>query len=210
MNRSTNGPPAGLTTRAVSFRIATVLLALVGCRAEPVLEWPAPEGWTTTETTTYTVPGKPLAAWTGPSDSSFVAYTTLPDPGATAETLARGEANRYQAHPGAADIQSEVVRLSGDVDAARIELVAPGYGDTLAPPITGLSLSSEAAADGADDKSPDTDLIPTRRVLLAIPRSRDVLWLSWNFPESAGRQLLPEVDRQIDELRIPPAARQSP
>jgi hypothetical protein len=136
------------------------------------------------------VPGTPLAAWSGPKGSSLVVFRTLPAPGASADSLADGLANRLTNLPG---LSLEVKRTEeiGGSRAGRVEAVAPGTGDALAPSGVGTPIAPEGKT-----------LQPTRQVTVALPRANGPLYLSWHLPESAYSRVAPEIESTLKGLKL--------
>ena len=182
---------------AGSVQVAgVVLLACVaGCgSSEPLREaglaLSPPEGWRRVEATAWPMPGTPLAAWKGPEGSSLVAYRTLPSPGATAESVGAELANRLVNLPGVRDLARSTPSIAGQT-AARIEAVAPGTGDALAPSGTGQAIPPAGKA-----------LVDTRRVGVGFPGPAGTLWLAWHFPEAARDRLAPQVEATLKTVRL--------
>jgi hypothetical protein len=136
------------------------------------------------------VPGTPLAAWAGPEGSSLVVYRTLPAPGASADSIAEGLANRLTNLPG---LSLEVKRIEevGGLKSGRVEVVAPGTGDALAPSGVGTPIAREGIT-----------LQPTRQVTVAFPRANGPLYLTWHLPESAYAQVAPEIESTLKGLKM--------
>ena len=176
-------------------RFAAALVALSGCGdADPLaragVSLRAPDGWTRAAVDRWAVPGTPLAAWSGPDRSSFVVYRTLPTPGTEAASLLTGLTNRFENLPGLTVRARGVEKVAG-LDAARVELVAPGTGDAIAPTGQGVPL-----VDG------QPSLTPTFRVLLTIPRPADTLCLVWNAPEEAADAVRSRVRETLKSIAI--------
>jgi hypothetical protein len=136
------------------------------------------------------VPGAPLAAWSGPDGSSLVAYQTLWVPGGSAEMLAEALGNRLENLPELKLLAKRVETVAG-VPAARVEVVAPGTGDALAP--SGL---------GAPIEPSGKSLIPTRQVTLAFARPSGTIYLTWHMPEASHDRIEQEIRAAIDSLRF--------
>lgn len=157
-----------------------------------------PASWRPVARTTWPVPGTPLAAWSGPNGSSLVVYRALPIPDGNAKGVAEALANRLSNLPG---LELVVRRTEewGKAEAGRVEAVAPGTGDSLAPSGTGVP----AVRDGRE-------LIPTRRVVLGFPRASAPIFLAWHAPESANAELQEQVQTILQGLRLDsPQARHS-
>lgn len=149
-----------------------------------------PDSWRIAERSRWMVPGTPLAAWSGPDGSSLTVYRTLPAPGAPADALGDSLANRLTNLP---ELTLEVKRTEeiGGSPAARVEVVAPGMGDALAPSGVGKPLAPEGKS-----------LRPTRQVTVVIPRARGPLCLSWHMPEVAYSRLAPEIELTLRGLGL--------
>jgi hypothetical protein len=149
-----------------------------------------PESWESVEDSRWMVPGTPLAAWSGPGGSSLVVYRALPAPGATAGSIAESLANRLTNLPG---LSLEVKRTEevGGVPAGRVEVVAPGTGDALAPSGAGTPIAPEGKT-----------LLPTRQVTVVLPRANGPLYLCWHLPESAYPRFAPEIESTLKGLKL--------
>jgi hypothetical protein len=150
----------------------------------------APAGWSRVPASTWPVPGRPLAAWSGPSGSSLVVYRTLPAPGAEPDGLALGLVNRLENLPGLRVLGRDPETIGG-LPGARVEVVAPGTGDALAP--SGM---------GAPLVKPGQALRPTRRVVVLVPRTPDTLYLVWHAPEENAEALAAQVRATLGALVI--------
>jgi hypothetical protein len=149
-----------------------------------------PEGWKPVEPTRWMVPGRALAAWGGPEGSSFVVYRGLPAPRVTAEQLAVGLSTRLTNLPGLRILERESLTLPG-APAIRLDLVAPGFGDALAPSGTGTPVS-------LDGKT----LIPTRQATVLVARAAGPLYFAWHAPESAWPRIAPQIDAMLAGLAL--------
>jgi hypothetical protein len=139
------------------------------------------------------VPGRALAAWSGPEGSSLVVYRTLPIPGGgTPEMITEALANRLMNLPELKLLSRRVESLTG-ATAGRVEVVAPGFGDSLAP----SGIGSPIAIDGKE-------LIPTRQITLGIPRASGPLYVTCHVPESAFAQVAPEIETAFRSLKLSP------
>ena len=136
------------------------------------------------------VPGTPLAAWSGPDKSSLVVYRTLWVPGASAEMLAEALGNRLENLPGLKLLVKRTETVAG-MPAARVEVVGPGTGATLAPSGIGEPISP-----------PGTSLIPTRQVTLAFARPRATIYVTWHMPEASHDRIEPEIRTTLESLRF--------
>lgn len=173
-------------------------IAAVGCQpSHPLtgagLELNPPANWRPVDPKTRLVPGTPLAAWSGPQGSSLVIYTTLPIPGGTADAIAASLANRLTNLP-ELEVKTQKVVKIGDRPAARVEVVAPGTGDALAPSSVGKPMPSSGKA-----------LVATREIVVGLAGSDQTLYLSWTLPESSRDQILPEVEETLAKLRFLPS-----
>ncbi|MEJ7639520.1 MAG: hypothetical protein WKF75_16475, partial [Singulisphaera sp.] len=135
--------------------------------------------WRPMERTRVSVPGTPLAAWSGPAGGagSLVVYLALPIPDGTAKGLTEGLANRLTNLPGYRVVGRRTETWSG-LEAARVDAVAPGMGDRLAASGLGKAVALEGRP-----------LVPTRQVTLGFPRASDTLYLVWHAPESDAGML---------------------
>ncbi|WP_165234227.1 hypothetical protein [Aquisphaera insulae] len=156
-----------------------------------------PEAWKAEEPTRWLAPGTALAAWSGPDGSSLVVYRTLPDPTASAGTIAEALANRLANLPGLTMAANRTETIAGQ-PAARVEAVAPGSGASFAPSGIGRPTAREGET-----------LIPTRRVVVGFPRSDGPVFLAWHAPEGASPRLMAEIDATLKGLVIAPESRRS-
>lgn len=176
--------------------LATLGLALMnGCAPGNSLdgarvEVRPPTGWTAVDKDRWPVPGTPIAAWEGPGGSSLVVYRTLPAPGGTPEQLMKALTTRLANMPELKVVEQGVAQVDG-LRAGRVEFVAPGSGDRLAPTGMGQPYSPEG-----------TTLVPTRRVYLAIPRPVDTLVFLWHAPDADAATLLKAVGETTASLKI--------
>lgn len=175
--------------------LAGALLLVAGC--QPPLGLPGagvkltlPDGWSSVSPDTWSVPGVPLAAFSGPSGSSLVVYRSLPVPGASADALAEELANRLANNPGVASLEHRTLTVAGR-EAGRVEVVAPGTGDRLATVSLGVPSVPEGSA-----------LVPTRRVVIIVPRAGDTLAFGWHMPEAAAEARLLEIEAALASLEI--------
>jgi hypothetical protein len=79
----------------------------------------------------------------------------------------------------------------GEVSAARVEVVAPGTGDALAPSGTG----KPSAPSGKT-------LIPTREVTVGFARPDATLFLTWATPEASYQKIAPDIEATLDSVRF--------
>jgi hypothetical protein len=186
-------------TRA--FRRLTVPLLIIaivgssGCQPSAPLErvgiaMTPPASWRRVEPFSRQVPGVPLAAWGGPDGSSLVVYRTLPAPGGSAETIAEELANRLENLPELRLIVNRTETI-GETTGARVEVVAPGTGDALAPSGTGTPTAPAGKA-----------LVPTREVIVGFHRPDATLFLTWDTPESSYARIAPDIDATLESVRF--------
>jgi hypothetical protein len=149
-----------------------------------------PASWHSKPPSTWMVPGTPLAAWSGPNGSSFVIYRTLWVPRGSAEMLAEALGNRLENLPGL-KLLVKRSETTGGVPAARVEVIAPGTGDILAP--SGL---------GEPIQLPSKTLTPTRQVTLAFARPTDTICLTWHTPEQSYDRIEPDIRAALRSLRF--------
>ncbi len=178
------------------MRAACALIALVsgfsGCGAGDALERagvtvrPAAD-WRPIATSTWPVPGVPLAAWSGPDGASLVVYKTLPDPDGRAEGLAVAIVNRLDNLPGVKVVSRGTEEIDG-LPAAHVECNATGTGDAFAPTGRGEPIVNNGKT-----------LRPTRRVVVGVLRGADTLFLLWHAPS-----LPPMRWRRACARRLPP------
>ncbi len=174
----------------VSWIVVLIAIAFLGgCESGTRLEragveqLQTPEGWMANRPDYWHVPGVPLASWKGPDGSSFVVYRELSVTGTDAASIAKRVANRYENFPGLTVISAVPTMFAGQ-PAARIEAVAPGTGAAFLPTGTGVPLASDGLAP-----------VPTRRILISIPRESDTLSLLWHTPEEKAASLNSQIDR---------------
>lgn len=175
--------------------LAVVLAGLSGCtEATPLaaagVGLSLPAGWHAVDRSTWLVPGTPLAAWAGPGGSSLVVYRTLAIPAGRAEEVLTEQANRLVNLP-ELKVVGRRIETAGGLPAARVEAVAPGTGDALAA--TGM---------GTPSAPPGRALVPTRRVVITVPRAGDTLCFVWHAPESAAEALGAQVEAALSSLTI--------
>lgn len=185
--------------RSGAFGLALAVLAFAGGCAEksPLdragLTLPRPKlGWSVAQANRVVVPGVALAAWEGPNGASFVAYRTLPVPGEPHPTDALGLelANRWTNLVGAKVLSRERVEVDGR-PSVFVTAVAPGTGDAWLP-----------SGAGAPAAPPGVAIVPTRRVLVAVPLPTMVLNLLWHVPDDKADQLDPIVADVLKDSRI--------
>lgn len=154
------------------------------------------KSWTVADPASFVVPGRAIAAWRSPEGGSLVVVLGLAAPRTDASGLASELTTRLENLPELRIVKSSQ-RSVGGVQAAIIEVVAPGSGDALAP--SGL---------GRPVAVTDQPLIPTRRISVGIPGRNRTVWLIWHAPESTASSLSREVDSVLDRLVIndPPSS----
>jgi hypothetical protein len=175
--------------------LAIALTVIGGCRpagpqAQAGISLSPPASWRPAKPSAGKVPGVPLAAWTGPDGSSLVLYRTLPAPGGSAQMIGDALANRLTNLP---ELKVVVHRTEtvGETTAARVEVVAPGTGDALAPSGTG----PPTAAAGKS-------LVPTREVTLGFQRQNATLFLTWDIPESSYARVADDIKATLESVRF--------
>jgi hypothetical protein len=136
------------------------------------------------------VPGVALAAWAGPEDSSLVLYRTLPVPDGTAAKIAEALATRLENLPGLKIAVKRTENIA-DTTAARVEVVAPGTGDAIAPSGIGSPIAPEGKS-----------LIPTREVTVGFVRPGETVFLTWHTPESSYQRIAPDIDATLKSFRF--------
>ena len=119
------------------MKLAALIAVIPGCKPGTLLERAgirgcAPASWHSVLPATWMVPGTPLAAWSGPDGSSFAIYRTLWVPAGSPEMLAEALGNRLANLPGLKLLVKRSEAIAG-IQAARLEVIAPGTGDALAP-----------------------------------------------------------------------------
>ena len=177
------------------FKLTMLLAVMPGCTPGTLLERSGvalkpPPSWKPMRPTKWLVPGTPLAAWSGPDGSSLVIYRTLWVPNGSAEMLLEAQGNRLENLPGTKVLAKRVETIAG-VRAARIDLIAPGTGDAMAP--SGL---------GEAIKPPDKALVPTRQVMLAFARPAETIYMTWHMPEGAYDRIEPDIRATLESLRF--------
>jgi hypothetical protein len=181
--------------------LAIALALISGCRpagplARAGISVTPPASWWPAQPSASKIPGVSLAAWTGPDGSSLVLYRTLPAPGGSAKMIGEALANRLSNLPGLKLVVHRMETVA-EVSAARVEVVAPGTGDALAPSGAGTPIAPAGKS-----------LLPTREVTLGFHRPDATLFLTWNIPESSYGRLAPEIDATLESVRF--AARGTP
>jgi hypothetical protein len=149
-----------------------------------------PPAWRAVKPSTWIVPGVPMAAWSGPDGSSLVLYRSLPIPDGSARMLGEGLAIRMENLPGTQLLVNQTVEVGG-VPAARLELVASGTGDALAPSGLGTPIAPEGKK-----------LISTRRVIVGFVLPGETVYIVWHMPESSREKVAPDIKATLDTLRL--------
>jgi hypothetical protein len=175
--------------------VAIATLAAGGCQPSSRLqragvELRLPDSWRPVEASIPLVPGTPLSAWRGPDGASLVIYRTLPSPGVSAAMLVEALANRLTNLPELKIVARATEKVAGE-SAARVEVVAPGTGDALAPSGVGTPVAPAGKT-----------LEPTRQVTVGIMRTSGPLFLSWTMPESAHGRIAPDIEATLGSLRL--------
>src|SRR5262249_774130 len=156
-------PRLGAPSIAVGWLL--LLVGHCGCQPSTPLERAGvsvvvPSSWQPVDPLRWNVPGTPLAAWSGPENSSFVIYRLLPDSNAAADRIAEGLANRLSNLPELTVRVRRTEPIAGQ-SAARVEVVAPGSGAALAPSGVGTPIATEGKP-----------LVATHQITVGFPRSR--------------------------------------
>jgi hypothetical protein len=185
----------GASHKIAPLLMAVALVLIPGCQpATPLaragIAVTVPVSWRPVAPPASRIPGVPLAAWAGPDDSSLVLYTTLPAPGGSPAMIAESLANRLENLPGLRLVVNRTETI-GDTTAARVEVVAPGTGDSLAP-----------SGSGPPTAPAGKTLIPTREVTVGFLRPDVTLFLTWNSPESSYERLAAEIKATLETLRF--------
>jgi hypothetical protein len=184
-----------LGTYGINLLVALAALGTSGCQPSTPLqragvELRVPDSWRPIEPSTPLVPGTPLSAWRGPDGASLVLYRTLPSPGVSTATLVEGLANRLMNLPELKIVARRTEKVAGEY-AARVEVIAPGTGDALAPSGVGTPVAPAGKM-----------LVPTRQVTVGIVRSSGPLFLSWTMPESAHARIAPDIEAILGSLKL--------
>jgi hypothetical protein len=176
-----------------TVKLAALLAVIPGCnKGTPIeragISLAPPASWHSAHPSTWMVPGTPLAAWSGPDESSLVIYRTLWVPGGSAEMLADALGNRLENLPGLKLLVKRSESVAG-IHAARTEVIAPGTGNSLAP-------------SGLGKVIPDSTLMPTRQVTLAFIRPTETIYLTWHMPEASYDRIEPDIRATLQSLRF--------
>jgi hypothetical protein len=108
----------------------------------------------------------------------------------SAAMLAEGLANRLTNLPELKIVAKRTDKIAGE-PAARVEVIAPGTGDALAPSGVGTPIAPAGKT-----------LEPTRQVTVGIIRSSGPLFLSWHMPESAHARITPDIEATLGSLKL--------
>jgi hypothetical protein len=131
-----------------------------------------------------------MAEWSGPEGASLVVYRSLRIPEGDAAMIAESLSNRLTNLP-ELKVVARRVETWGGRPAARVEVIAPGTGSALAPSGTGVPVGPKGSR-----------LVPTRRVVVGIPRATQTLFLMWHAPESAADMLETQIKDVQTRLRL--------
>ena len=134
----------------------------------------------------------PISAWSGPEGSSLVVYRALPIPNGTAEGIVAARVNRLRGLPGFEVLVERTETIAGR-PAGRVEVVAPGNGDDLAPSGVGEAVALRGKP-----------LVPTREVTIGFPRREETLYLAFRAPESSYDRIAPKIQSILAGLALPP------
>jgi hypothetical protein len=178
-----------------SIFLAASLELISGCQPVGSLERAGvvltpPSSWRSVKPLTWQVPGVAQAAWAGPDGSSLVLYRTLPTPDGTAAMIAEALGNRLENLPGLQLVVKRTEKVDGTT-VARVEVVAPGFGDVIAPSGTGTPIALAGKS-----------LIPTRQITFGFVRPGETLYLTWHMPESSHTRIAPQIDTTLESLRF--------
>ena len=124
-------------------------------------------------------------------------YRTLPSPGMSAAMLVESLANRLTNLPELKIVAKRTEKFGGE-PAARVEVIAPGTGDAMAPSGVGTPVAPEGKT-----------LEPTRQVTVGFARSSGPLFLTWHMPESAHARIAPDIEATLGSLKLSPDTRLS-
>jgi hypothetical protein len=108
----------------------------------------------------------------------------------SAAMLVEGLANRLTNLPELKIVARGIEKVA-DESAARVEVIAPGTGDALAPSGVGTPVAPKGKT-----------LEPTRQVTIGILRSSGPLFLSWTMPESAHARIAPDIEATLGSLKL--------
>jgi hypothetical protein len=185
----------GVWYRSALLPMAVALVVFSGCQpATPMaragITLTLPASWQPAAPAASRVPGVPLAAWAGPDGSTLVLYRTLPAPGGSPAMIAEALANRLENLPELQVVVNRTEKIA-ETTAARVEVVAPGMGDALAP-----------SGSGPPTAPAGKTLIPTREVTVGFQRPDATLFLTWNCPESSYERIAAEIKATLETVRF--------
>jgi hypothetical protein len=175
--------------------LALAAVPIAGCSttdpaARAGIEMKPPAVWRPVSVTSWRVPGTALAAWSGPGGASLVLYRTLPVPGGSATSLANSLATRLENLTELKVLVKRTEPVSG-VYASRVEVIAPGTGDSLA-----------STGSGPPTAPPGKTLVPTRQVTVGFIRPDQTLQLTWHLPEALQEQIGPDIQATLGTIRF--------
>ena len=187
--------PWSLKSSSGGLELLFALIFISGCfSTDPLtnagVSLTPPDGWRPIASTTWPVPGIPLAAWSGPGGSSLVIYRSLPVPSGNPKALGEALAVRLENNPGLKVLDRRMDKL-GALDASRVDVIAPGTGDSFAP--SGI---------GAPTAPAGKSLVPTRRIVLTAVRPADTLTLLWHAPEADAAHLESSLRATLKSLKV--------
>jgi hypothetical protein len=182
--------------------VVVVHVAVSGCQPSAALGRSGvvltpPGSWRSVKASTWMTPGLPLAAWSGPGGSSLVVYRALPIPGGSPAAVVVALSNQLENLPGLT-LQVKRVESLGHASAARVEVVAPGTGDALAPSGAGTPVAPDGKA-----------LIPTRQVTAAFVRSDGTYYVVWHVPDASYSQIEPDIKTILESIQFTSELRSS-
>jgi hypothetical protein len=175
--------------------LAAAVLSFSGCQPAGLLARTGvavapPASWRPVRPSPGKVPGVPLAAWAGPEGSALVVYRDLPAPGVSPAMLADALGNRL-AHLAGLEVVVKRTETVGEALAARVEVIAPGTGDGLAPSGTGMPIAPDGKV-----------LVPTREVIVGFPRPDATIYLMWDAPEASYGRIEPEIKATLESVEF--------
>jgi hypothetical protein len=104
--------------------------------------------------------------------------------------IAEALGNRLENLPGLRLDVKRIETVTG-TSAARVEVVAPGVGDAMAPSGTGTPTAPAGKT-----------LIPTRQVTIGLIRPSETLYLTWHMPEASHTHIAPQIDATLESLQF--------
>jgi len=104
--------------------------------------------------------------------------------------IAEALGNRLENLPGLRLVVKRTETVAGTT-AARVEVVAPGFGDAMAPSGTGSPIAPAGKS-----------LFATRQVTLGFVRPSETLYLTWHMLESSHDRIAPQIDATLESLRF--------